>query len=496
MRYADQIVRFQEFLRATESETDDAPPVAPERAAEVLRDLLTRSDRAGADLRDPTPELVRWVLRDVSGEEAVSDEDYDAAVTVLAQWLLFLRRDLGWRRSERNVDLCWDLVQRYTTRPIPLGAVARIVDSTLATVLASSPAAAEVSRALLVLPVVRALELTCRTVVSREALSADHVVSLAQLPQDSATADVWLLALELSRLLETDDDGFLRAGDTVADAGRMPRVSDRLARNLVAGLVQAAVIHQPPDDAPREIGDAAWVLTTVALVTACDPTLLEAVPDDPDDEEESLLEPVTDLATALLGERGDLVEPTVVHVASALDALTWSGLLQPLTLPRGGETLAVPTALRHAVAQALGDLFGTGDDHETGVRTLAPVEIVSTLPAGTWLEIAVEEAGTVRVAADADLETVRREVTTVLGVDPVAAVLSGASDVPAYRFAHPSILDAFDDDGDEVVTDSTAAQVGGVLAVGDTFWLQYVAQDGDEQHRTVRLRVTGSGAPS
>src|SRR5690606_42136497 len=75
---------------------DEGNPLPAAAAAGALADLFRRAGRGGADLHDPSAELLRWLTRDLARAPDVTDEAYDAAILTLPRYLRLLRAHRPW----------------------------------------------------------------------------------------------------------------------------------------------------------------------------------------------------------------------------------------------------------------------------------------------------------------------------------------------------------------------------------------------------------------
>src|SRR5690606_35177368 len=105
------------------------------QATASLADLLARAERVGADLHDPTPDLLGFLARDLA-RDGVVDDDYARAMAVISTWLLYLRQQRLWFRSERVVQWCWSALAGISTPPMGLTTLGSAIDDKIAELIA------------------------------------------------------------------------------------------------------------------------------------------------------------------------------------------------------------------------------------------------------------------------------------------------------------------------------------------------------------------------
>lgn len=397
---------------------DEGNPLPAAAAAGALADLFRRAGRVGADLHDPSAELLRWLTRDLARDPDVTDEAYDAAILTLPRYLQFLRAHRLWRRSEHAVRACWDVLTWARHRPLGLSSLGEDADAVVGGLLAGPPSpdmlAGATTRAY-----VGPLRTTLAALAAQRRLSRSQVAATLQVPSGSTAEHVWTDALDRAGLVLLDADGVLPQPE-VTHAGGCPPPSTSLVERVIGGLVHAAIDVD------------AGVIGT--LVETCTET--GAV-----------------LPGASLGE--------------ALGELVRFGVLDQVTLP-GGEALGVPEPLRRTVAQAVADRTGCVGTDDVA-PAWQPVDLRSRLAADAAVDLLVtlEQQPHVRrrlrVLASQSLEAVHGMLQQSLGWRDARAHLFADPD-GTRRFAPRWLLGDLRDDVDAAVTDADSAPLGAVLA--------------------------------
>src|SRR5690606_38863063 len=217
---------------------DEGNPLPAAAAAGALADLFRRAGRVGADLHDPSAELLRWLTRDLARDPDVTDEAYDAAILTLPRYLQFLRAHRLWRRSEHAVRACWDVLTWARHRPLGLSSLGEDADAVVGGLLAGPPSpgmlAGATTRAY-----VGPLRTTLAALAAQGRLSRSQVAATLQVPSGSTAEHVWTDALDRAGLVLLDADGVLPQPEGT-HAGGCPPPSTSLAERVIGGGVLAA----------------------------------------------------------------------------------------------------------------------------------------------------------------------------------------------------------------------------------------------------------------
>lgn len=447
---------------------EDDHPIDAVTAGPILTDLFERSARVGADLRDPTPELLRWLIRDLARDDDLTSDDYAAAALTLPRYLLFLRDAGRWRRSERAVQDCWDVLGWASRRPLGIRTIGETIDATIAQQLTESPDPSTMLDVATRLPFIVPMRTTLDELARRGELTRDQVAAILGTAPDAVDPDILVRALDAAVLMRLDpESGLLTPREEVTDAGGCPPPSTPLVRRILSGLVTAVLDRGLEADAAAGLTRLPRGLATiVALVAGTDESYFLA--DGDDDEERTTLALLgTFVEIGLDGADDERLEALACDALADLEALARFGLLERTALPRGGEALMVPAALRRQVIRAVADRTGCvgTEDEAPGWQ---PVDRPSRLApdAAVDLLVTLEQMPGVhrrfRVLASESLETLHRFVQLALGWrgmrDHVLCDADGTR-----RFAAPPMLRSLRADADEAVTDSSAAAIGAVL---------------------------------
>lgn len=438
-RRADRTV--EEFT-AWHAANDKRPK--PEAAATALADLFARARRGGGDLHDPTPELLRWLVRELARDPAT---DHELAILTLRAYLAFLSATRRWRRSEHVVRACWAVLDHARRRPRGLRSLGDL-DQPLADRLACPTSDAQLLAAGLAAAFVTPMRRTLDALAASDGLSPDESAPLASVPPGSIADQIWLRGLAEAGLV-TLEDSTVAATAVVTDAGGCPPPSAELIESVVSGLVRAALFRA------CEEGEDTGLAVVRQLVT------------DPPAHERH------DAGTA--------------H--QVVEALARFGLLDPAA----GSAVRAPFQPLAALAVAdVTGCVGTADEQ----IDWQPVELPYPLRADTALDLVLtlEQAPGVwrrlRVAAVGSLELLHRELQGSLGwrdVRPSMFCDAGGT----HRFAPPWLLKDLTAQADAAVTDSTAVRLGSVLSqAGDELTYLYGSLANPWRVRVVVERVT------
>lgn len=475
---AGTVAEYEAWYAAGE-DLDGADATEAAEAAAALADLFARAERGGADLHDPDAELLRWLTRDLARDDDLDGDDYDVRIRALTRYLLFLRRNRRWRRSERAIRECWEVFDWATQSPFGLETLGSTVDETVAAVLADVPTPGEVLAAAFergfVVPLRRALDGVSAGQVTTRAAMAEVV----GVPEGSVALDLWVLALDEAALVREDPEtGEITAGRDVVEAGGCPPLTPELVGAVLMGLVRAAIDRAFTADAesasetfPRGIA------TLIALVVATDDEYVVAA--DADDTEESTADVVALFVGRMAGDLDDATQHAhVAEVMAAVEALAELGVVDRTVLERGSVAYLAPAPFRHRVMRTIADytgLVGTPDD----VAGWSPVRQVSALPRPAGVEVVLTLRGEavvtrrVRVLAALPLSLLHTIVQRAFGWrDLRVHVFSDAGGV--RRATHAGLLGRFDAEADAAVVDSQAVQIGAVLgAAGERVVYSY-----------------------
>ncbi|WP_158600468.1 IS1096 element passenger TnpR family protein [Tessaracoccus antarcticus] len=477
----------------------------PSDAAASLADLFTRSRRGGADLRDPDAHLLRWLTRDLARHDDVHRDDdsdesdgaqYLLAIRTLMGFLLFLRAHGLWRRSERAVLDCWDVFTWATREPLGVHTLGSLADDILVTGLLIEPAPSDVVDTARELPFVPLLRSTLDALASQSPLSRDDLAAITGLQDTPGAVDIWSDCLSMTNLARRDaaTDSVMPSIE-VRTSGGCPPVDSVLVRNVVQGLVSAALswgFDTDTTERPMRTTHPRGSSVLIALVCACDDQMYLAGDRNDADDEETTRGLVRMFVDKMLGA-GHVSSPSVAdEVLAVLCALTTLGVLQERRLPLSGEIyLAAPDALRHSLLQRVADFTGCigGPDDtsawqpialdyhhaketvfdlhlhlETGVGEESRPE-AATEPSTTW-------RGTL-IAASSPIDVLHDAVQALFGWRGLRPHVFLDS-VGTRRFTSPGLLHIFDAPGDERITDQTAVRIGSVLTQpGDEVVYEY-----------------------
>ncbi|WP_420114996.1 IS1096 element passenger TnpR family protein [Pseudactinotalea sp.] len=455
------VAQFEAWMTASERRSQD-PGAA-------LADLFARARRGDADLHDPTPALLSWLIRDLARDDTVAAEDYEHAVATLAHYLVFLRAHQLWRRSERAVQECWDVIGwAAAQQPLGLTTLGGLVDETIADQLRTRPSPTE-----LVTRGVRSgyagpLQATLNALARQGSLSRSEIADVAGLEPDSVAHEIWVGALLDAELAHGDDT--LAPTAEVTETGGCPPPSSMFMHRVVRSLARAAVLRALVADAeaglallPRAMG------VLVALVASTDVAYYAA--DGEDDEEAG----TTDLAEMFVAQAAPdaTSEQRAMfegEVLAALEALTGFGLLETTTLERGASAALAPEPFRYPIVEAVSGLSGVvGTSDESAAWQ--PVELPFSLAADTAVDLMVmfehdpQIWRRLRVLGTQTLEQVHRTLQIGLGWRDVRAHLFATAD-GTHRFAPQWLLGSLQGDEDAAVTDSGPVRVGSMLRGG------------------------------
>lgn len=499
------VAQFEAWLSAgaMEAGTDDGPD--PATAARTLHELFERSERGGADLHDPTAELIRWLTRGLARDEDDLDR-YDVALMTLTRYLAFVRRHGLWRRSERAVQDCWQAVSWGTRQPLGLPTLGETADGVLADRLGRpAPSAADLLATGTTRAFVAPLRATLDEVARRESVPWADVATATGFASDSATLQHWVRGLHLASLVRADRDaGLLTPDGDVRDLGGCPPPSGALIETLVSSLVRAVLESAFDADLEDDLFSAPRLMgTLLPLLGALDESIYLADPADPDDTEDSTADVVAMSVASMLdaGEDDERYAALTRDVLAGLESLQRFGVLEPTTLPQGQEALVAPEAFRALVARAVADVtgcVGTADDAvawepvelRSPVRTDVGFDLLLTLEHDpqVWRRI--------RVSSGIPVHLLHRVVTASFGWRGMRRWVVAEAD-GTRRFAPSWLLRSLDEDADRAITDASAATLGGVLSgSGDTLHHAYGAAENPWRVRiTVERVMSGCTEP-
>lgn len=498
------VAQFEAWLSAGALEVGLADGPDPATAASALHELFERSERGGADLHDPSAELIRWLTRGLARDEDDLDR-YDVALMTLTRYLAFLRRHGLWRRSERAVQDCWQAISSATRQPMGLPTLGPIADRVLAERLARpAPAAAEILATGTTRAFVGPLRATLDEVGRRESVSPADVATLTGFAAGSAALRHWVRGLHLASLVRADaETGLLTPDGEVRDVGGCPPPSGALIETLVVSLVRAVLEAAFDADVEEELISSPRLMgTLLPLLGAVDESIYLADPDDTDDTEDSTTGVVAmSVASMLDGEEDERYAALTDDVLAGLESLERFGVLERTTLPQGQEVLVAPEPFRVLVARAVADVtgcVGTEDD----APAWEPVELPSPVrtDVGFDLLLTLEHDPQVwrriRVSSGIPLHLLHRVVTASFGWRGMRRYVVAGAD-GTRRFAPSWLLRSLHEDADRAVTDAAAATLGAVLrASGDTLHHAYGAPENPWRVRiTVERVMSGCTEP-
>lgn len=481
------VAQFEAWLAASEEEL----PFDPASGARHLADLFASAERGGADLHDPTGELILWLSRDLARDDGPPSEEYTERLAVLPWYLLFLRSHELWRRSERAVQECWEAIDIAAQRPLGLTTLGSVVDGVLADRRSRLPASADVLATGIDRAYVAPLRATLDALAERGALDRSAVAALAGVAEDTVALELWLRSLGEAGLARVDDGGLLRPLQVVTDAGGCPPPSTDLVNALVRGITRAGLWQIVDADAADGLDNLPRATALLmAVIGATDETLFLPDPDDSDDPEEGSAELVEHLVERLLpGPEDERLAPFTAEVITVLQAMIRFGVLDEVTLPQGSIAYLAPEPFRHATAQAVSDVTGAVGAPEDLVPW-EPVELPFTMreDAGLDLVASFEHDPGVwrrfRILGSGSLASLHAVLQEGFGWRDTRSVLFCTGD-GTPRATVRSLLRTFRDPEHAAVVDADALQIGSLLKVaGDELGYRY-----GEMSNPWRIRV-------
>lgn len=451
---------------------DSMPPV--EEAEVGLQLAFERARKAGGDFTDPTPELVRAVLGD-------RDDTFDVILDAVLCYFLYLRADGLWRRSERNVKLCFDAVDEVAD-DIENGRTSygSLIDDALTEALAAPPPSAEVqAQALATRRFATAVGPFLDRVYVQQPVDDSVAAEALGLESESRVAAHWLRALVEHKLIAQFDTrtfpGPLAGSWPDLDDDARLRSVEAIVSTMLTGL--ALEVVEPRADLDAEDAAAAFAL---ALVTAVAAERLGRIP----------LTHLVDIGQDGVSdaERGAVTQ----LVSSLIEDLAAIGLV---SFEDG--VVGVPAEIFPLAAAAITSAMGWWPDGD-GELSWAPVEHPSVL----------DDESTVVLRTSIDgLDTTWRRIAVPAGrslADLHGLIQSAHAWWDSSRHVIRSAkgehtareyLRDFDREGEEQITSADAVAIGAVLVEpGHTVRYRYAPHPGAAWEVTVEVeRVLPAG---
>lgn len=456
------VAQFEAWLAASE-EGQDLDPAA---AAGALADLFVRAERGGADMHDPTAELVLWLARDLARDESAGQDAYEAGISVLPHYMLFLRRHRLWRRSENAVQRCWEAISIASQSPLGLTTLGETFDTVVADRRQRQHAPDEVLAVGLDRGYVAPLQATLDTLANRGSLTHAEVAALIGVPEDSIALEVWVGGLARIDLLRIEKDERLTPSPEVSAAGGCPPASADLIISLVRSLVRAMLLRLISADAVEGLQAMPRGTTALALLAAStEPSLFLA--EDEDEDEEGTEEMALDYTASMVDDGDQRAETLGRQVVEGLRALEGFGVLEESVLPRGSIALVAPEPFHQALMQAVSDVTGVVGTDDQRVEW-EPVELPFAMAADAGIDVVItlEHDPQVwrrfRILGSATLEFLHLIVQSALGwrdTRPYAFTTTEGE----YRFAPRWLLGQLRDAEHAAVVDADAVRIGSVL---------------------------------